>query len=243
VVGEEIPLGFGLLDCHVALPDEFLFVEVVDVLACFDFLVHLRLGELGRVDLVMTQASVANDVHYDVFVEFGSVLHGGLESLLDFDGLLRVNVDNGGVDALRQGGRVVAVSVFGGLGGEAYLVVHDDVDGAAGRVVLEVAHLEDFLVDALAAERGVAVDDDGEVFVAHGHFEVLVDDIHLLACADEALDHRVDGVQMAWVRQAHHCQVALGSAADSAEPLVLLDVSGFTLVVKFILDVFTCELP
>jgi len=47
-----------------------------------------------------------------------------------------------------------------GIGGEADLVVDDDVDGAVSRVVGQVGQVERLEDDALAAERGVAVQED-----------------------------------------------------------------------------------
>ena len=53
-----------------------------------------------------------------------------------------------------------------GRRGEADLVVDDDVERAAGGVAVELAQVERLLHDALAGERGVAVDQQRHACVA-----------------------------------------------------------------------------
>ena len=53
-----------------------------------------------------------------------------------------------------------------GRGGEADLVVDDDVDGAAGAIAFELRKIERFRHHALAGERGVAVDEHGQHLAA-----------------------------------------------------------------------------
>jgi len=52
------------------------------------------------------------------------------------------------------------MAVVGGVGGEADLVVDHDVDGPAGGEVGQVTHLHQLLVDALALEGRIPVQQD-----------------------------------------------------------------------------------
>src|SRR5208337_1691566 len=73
---------------------------------------------------------------------------------------------------------------------EAYLVVDHHVDRAARAVSFELRHVEYLGDDALAGERGVAVDQDGKDLlparVAH----------EVLEAAGSTLDNGTDGLEM-----------------------------------------------
>jgi hypothetical protein len=92
-------------------------------------------------------------------------------------------------------------------GGEAHLVVDDDVHGAAGAVAAQLRHLQRLADDALAGEGRVAVQQDrqdGEARLA------LVDDV--LLGAHDALEHRVDGLEVRGVGlQLHGDRLPPGS--------------------------------
>jgi hypothetical protein len=75
-------------------------------------------------------------------------------------------------------------------GGEADLVVDDDVHRAAGGIATGLRQGQGFLVDALAAEGGIAVDQHRQHLLALG----VATAVH--AGAHRALDHRVDDLQV-----------------------------------------------
>lgn len=107
-------------------------------------------------------------------------------------------------------------------GGEADLVVDDDVQGAAGAVAPQLGHVERLRHDTLAGEGRVAVEldgEDGEVRAA------LADDV--LLGAGDALDDRVDGLQVRGVggeRDLDLLTVQAGEGALGAQ--VVLHVAG-----------------
>ena len=148
----------GLLERDVAPLDERLDVQLAHAAVLGDRLVHQRLRVARVVALVVTVAAVAQHVDDDVLVEALAVLerqpgdaHAGL-------GVVAVDVED---RRLHRLGHVAAVERRAGELGrrrEPDLVVDDQVDRAADAVAADVAHRQRLGDDALAGERGVAVD-------------------------------------------------------------------------------------
>ena len=141
----------------------------------------------------MAVAAVAHEVDDGVLLEALAEadgeprgLHGGL-------GVVAVHVEDGGQDDLGDVARVAREAVRPGRRGEPDLVVDDDVDGAADVVAGQLGEAERLRDDALAVERRVAVQEDGDDALA------LAVAIVVLFGADDALDHRVDGFEVARV--------------------------------------------
>ena len=112
-------------------------------------------------------------------------------------GVLAVDVEDRHLDHLGDVGAIPGRSALAGRGGEADLVVHHDVDRAAGLVPGELREVERLGDQPLAGERGVAVDQDRQAQPA-----VLVLEPPLLG-PHPPLDHRVDRLEVAGVgRQA-----------------------------------------
>jgi len=104
-------------------------------------------------------------------------------------------VEDRGLDHLCHIGGVKRGAGFRWEGGEADLVIDDDVDGTAGVVTGKLRHIEDLRYDALAGERGVAMEEEREDLVA---VVAVIEDA--LACAGHALDDGVDGLEVAGIR-------------------------------------------
>ena len=113
--------------------------------------------------------------------------------------------DVGGVDARARGG-------WGG--GEAHLVVDDDVHGATGPVAAQLRELEGLGDDTLTGECGVAVHQDGQ----HGETGLTKAEQVLLG-AGKPLENGADCLEVAGVRYERHidgrsvrrCERALGA--------------------------------
>ena len=149
----------GLGDGDVAPPDQRLGVELADAAVFLDQLVEQRLGEAGIVLLVVAVAPVADQVDDDVLVERlaegeGQPAHpdAGL-------GIVAVDVEDRGLDHLGHVGGVDRRPGRVRVGGEAQLVVDDQVHGAAGLVAGQGRHVEGLGHHALAGERRVPVDE------------------------------------------------------------------------------------
>ncbi|MGC4031228.1 MAG: hypothetical protein QM754_05710 [Tepidisphaeraceae bacterium] len=160
-----------------------------------DGLVHERLGEAGFVLLVVAVTAVAPEVDDDVALELLAELDGHLRHVEDGFGVVAVDVEDRGLDGLGAVGAVGREAGVFGDGGEADLVVDDQVDRAAGLVAGQLREVQGFGDDALAAEGGVAVQADRDELGA-----VRVVQPFLLA-ADDALLDRVDQFQVRRVGQ------------------------------------------
>ncbi len=109
-------------------------------------------------------------------------------------GVVAVHVENRGLNHLGDVGRIGRESALPREGGEADLVVDDHVDRAAGAVIGQFGKAQGFVDDALAAEGGVAVDQDGDDAGAGGVVAAII-----LLGADDADDDGIDQLQMAGV--------------------------------------------
>ncbi|KAI3492962.1 hypothetical protein L1887_42337 [Cichorium endivia] len=151
-------LDVGL--CEAALLDEAGGVLCEGGVLLCDGGVHAWLGEGGLVGLVVTVSAVADEVDDDVLLEGGAPVCGELGDEGDGLDVVAVDVEDGGVDGF---GNVRGVGGGAGearVGGEADLVVDDDVDGAAGGVVREVVHAHGLVHDTLTGKGGVAVHEE-----------------------------------------------------------------------------------
>ena len=181
--------------------------------------VHDGLGHRRVVALVVTATAVAHHVDDDVLVEGVAVLEGQVCAADDGLGVVCVHVQDRDLQALGEVGRVSGRAALRRAGREADLVVDDDVDRAAGLVALQLGEVEGLLDDALADERRVAVDQDGD------DRQVRVAQVLLLG-AHDAFQDAVSGLQVRGVG-AH---VDLGGQAvvegvDTPRAQVVLDVA------------------
>ena len=214
----------GLVRGDVATADERLGVKVAHGPLGLDEVVHARLGHRGVVALVVAAAAVADHVDDHVSAKLLAVLEGepgGAHARL---GVVAVHVEDRDLVALGDVSAVPRGSAVLRPGGESDLVVDDDVDGAAGLVAAQLRHVERLLDDALARERGVAVDQDRQDGVAVRR-RVGAQGVEL--GADDAEQHRVDGLEVRRVGG----QVDLGRLAaigreDALCSQVVLDVAG-----------------
>jgi hypothetical protein len=116
-----------------------------------------------------------------------------LGDLADGLGIFAVHVEDGDFEHPRDVGGVAGRASVRRKGGEADLVVDDDVDGAARLVTLETSEVERFCHDALPHERSIAVDEQ-----RHDPAAVAVAAAVLLG-ANTPLDHRVHPLEVARV--------------------------------------------
>ena len=182
-------VGLGLGDR--ALGDQLAGQDGGDLRVGGDFPVEERLGEGGLVGLVVAVFAIAIHVDHDVAGPLGAEREGELRDHADGLGVVTVDVKNRGLDHLRDVGAVARGAGVAGLGGEADLVIDDEVEGAAGLVAGELGELERLGDDALTGERRVAVDEEREdaIAVFHGAADAL-------AGAGFALDDGIDDFEV-----------------------------------------------
>ena len=201
----------GLVEGELAPLDQRLGEQLAHRAPLVDLGVHQRLGVAGVVALVVAVAPVADQVDDHVLVEPLPVgvgqpghPHAGL-------GVVAVDVEDRRLDDLGHVGRVEARPGGLGRGGEPDLVVDHDVDGAADPVALDVAHVERLGHHALAGEGGVAVHEDGQHRVGLGVVDLVLVGPH------HALDHRVDGLEVAGVGGQLDLDAVAGPALELAD--------------------------
>ena len=123
-----------------------------------DPLDHQRLRVRGVVLLVVPEAAVADEIDDEVVAELRSVGEREPDRGERRLGIVRVDVDDRHVEALREVARVAGGAALGGIGRVPDLVVRDQVQGAARCVPLERLQVERLGDDTLAGERGISVD-------------------------------------------------------------------------------------
>ena len=175
---------------HLALRHQFLVVDLARVGVFGDFLVEQRLRETGLVAFVVAVLAVAQKVNEDIAAVLLAVFHRKTHGVHAGFHVVTVDVQNGSQNGL---GHVRAVGGRAGVqvvGGEAHLVVDDQVDGAAGGVAVQAFHLQDLVHNALTGHRGVAVDEDGQ------HLTAVHAVVRVSLGAGNALHHRIYRLQV-----------------------------------------------
>ena len=186
-----------------------------------DLLVHHGLGHGGLVRLVVAQAAVADHIDDHVLAELVAEIerHAGDED--HRLGVVAIDVEDRGLNHL---GHVGAIGRRAGIqrvaGGEADLVVDDDVHSPAGGVAAHLGQVEGLHDHALAGHRGVAVDDDGQDLLA-GAVAAAV-----LAGPHRALDDRAYDLQVGGVEAQGQVDQAPGGVHVRGEAQVVFDVAG-----------------
>ncbi len=117
----------GLLDGDVAAADERLGVDLAHRALALDQRVHQRLGHRRVVALVVAATAVADHVDDDVLLELLPEVERQLGHPGAGLGVVAVHVEDRRLDHLADVGAVERRAAGRGRGGEADLVVHDDV--------------------------------------------------------------------------------------------------------------------
>ena len=154
--------------------------------------VEIRLGERRLVAFVVAVAAVAIHVDDDVAAELLAEIERQLGDEHDRERVVAVHVEDRRLDHLRDVGGIHRRARVGRQGGEADLVVHDDVDGAAGAIARELRHVQRLSNDPLPGEGGVAVDQQRQDFAPM--FGVAAD---ALPRARRPFHDRIDRLEMA----------------------------------------------
>ena len=206
----------------VAHLEEALHVHLAHRRLAVDGLVHERLGVARLVALVVAVAAVAVHVDDDVHAEALPPLGGEVGGLGHGLRVLPVDVEDGDLEHPRDVGGVAGGAAVLGVGGEADLVVDDDVDRAARGVAGQPGEVQRLGDDALAHEGGVAVDEQRQDPPARGGIVAHA----VLLGAGAALDDGVDELEVAGVerhRQVH--ALARRGSAVARVPEVVLHVA------------------
>ena len=195
-----------------------------------DALVQARLGVGGVVPLVVPLAPIPDQVHHDVVVEFRPVRHRQAHRGEAGGGIVGVHAQDRDVVALRQIRSVAGGASLLRVGGEADLVVDDQMDHPARRVSRQPGEVDGLRHHTLGSEGGIAVDKEGH---HRGRvLPVILPGTRELARPGQPRHHRVDELQVARVggqRDPHRASVAQDVVAGGA--VMVLHVPDPALVV------------
>jgi hypothetical protein len=194
-------------------------VEFRDARMGGDLLVQHRLGEGRLVGLVVAVATVADDIQHGVGAELLAVLERDLGREHDGVRVVAVGVEDRRLGELGDFGAMTAGTGLVGVGGEADLVVRDDVQRAAHLIALEAGEVEGLHDHALTGERGVAVQQDGEDLGAVGA-ALEVDER-----AGAAEDDGIDGFEVAGIEGEGDADLLAFDDAGAGVAEVILHVA------------------
>lgn len=183
----------GLLHGDVATADQRFGVGLTDRTLGVDDVVHLRLGHRGVVALVVPAAAVADEVDDDVLAELLAEVDRETRDPVASLRVVTVDVEDRRADELRDVGGVLGGAAVLRRRGEADLVVHHDVDGAADAVTTQTRQVQRLGDHALTGERGVTVQHQRHHREAVGAV-ALVEQV--LLGADQTLQHGVDRLEV-----------------------------------------------
>ena len=189
------PIGLGLVDLafgHHAFGDQTLGVDLKRGGMRRDPLVHHRLGEHRLVAFVVAMPAVAEHVDDDGLVEFLPEFDRDLGREHHGFRVVAVDMEDRRVDHLRHIGRIRRGPRVARIGGEADLVVDDEVQRTAGAVAFQVGKAEAFRHHALAGKRRVTMHQQRQHRNAHVRRIAML----VLLGAHLAEHHRIDDLQM-----------------------------------------------
>ena len=120
--------------------------------------IHERLSDQRLVLFVVSEFTKAHQINHHIFVELHTVIQRDLGNQQCRLGIIRIDMKNRRIHHLCH---IAAISAGAGVarirGGEADLVVDDDMHRAASVIAARLRHAQRFHHHPLAGERGIAV--------------------------------------------------------------------------------------
>jgi hypothetical protein len=187
----------GLLQRDVAAADQGFGVALAGPALGVDDVVHVGVRHRGVVALVVPAPPVAQHVDDDVLLELLPEVHRQPGHPIARLGIVAVDVEDRCPNHFRDVGAVLAGPGVLRRGGEADLVVDDDVDRAADAVTGQVRQVQRLGDHSLAGEGGVTVQhqwNHGEGLFGFAVAGPVVQQV--LLGPNQTLEHRVHRFQV-----------------------------------------------
>ena len=159
---------------------------------------HVRLRKSRLVRLIMPVASVTDDVDDHITAKGLPEIERQLRGVDHLHRAITVHMNDGGLDHFGHVRAVVRTPRILGLRCEADLVVRDDVNRAASLIAGQLREVQDLSHQSLTSESRITMQKQGNDLLA-----VLCVPKRTLTRTCHALDHRIHGFQMAWIRCQH----------------------------------------
>ncbi len=204
-----VDLGAG----EKTLLDETLGIDLNHARMLADAAIHQGLGEGRLVSLVMAVTTVAEHVDDHGLAVTLAKLDGDLGHMHHGLGVVAVHVEDRGIDHLGHVGGVRRGTGKAGRGGEADLIIDNEVQRAADAVPAQARQAEAFGDHALSGEGRIAVQEERQ------HLFALLVVALVLLCPDLAEHDGIDDLEMGGIggqRQVHAIlvELAIGGGAE-----------------------------
>ena len=168
----------------------------------------------------MAELAITHQVDHDVLAELGAEIDRQLHRVNNRFRVIAVYVQDrrfdhlGHVGAVGRGARILRIG-----GGEADLVVDDNVHAAAGAITARLRHVQPFHHHALTGKRRITVHEDGQYLRAVGIAAALLPGARGAGC------HRVDDFEVRGVERQRQMHRPAGGADIARKAVVILDVA------------------
>ena len=196
-----------------------------------DLFVHQRLGDGGGVLLVVAQFAETNNVHHHVVMELLAIVERQTGRKGHALRIVAIHMQDGRLDhfrhigAIQRGTRIARIG-----GGEADLIVDDNMHRAARGVAAGLRQRQGFHHHALPRKRGIAMHQHRQ----HRFAERVAAPIQ--PRPGGAFDHRIDDFQMRRVERQAQMHRAAGRGHIAGKALVILHVTGRQVICMFALE-------
>ncbi len=211
---------FGHAGFDLSLFEQFFQIYFTGIGVFFDGFVQQRLCKSGLICLVVTVATVAEQVDKHIPVEGLPEFHGHFDGKDDGFYIISIDVKNGGLRYLGDVGTVGTGTGVDIVGRKSYLVVDDNVNGTPCFVAIQQGHLYHFVDYTLSGDGGISMNQDGgKAFEIAFVFAVYFG-------PGRSLDDRIDSLKVRGVghqAEVYFALVAGGDVRRKAE--VIFDVS------------------
>ena len=191
----------------------------------------LRLRVRRLVGLIVPPAAVANEVDEEILLEARPIVEREPDDRDARLGVVRVHVDDRHLEALREVARIVRRAPIARIGREADLIVHDDVQRAAGPVSAEVREIECLGDHPFTGEGRVPVHEHRE----HPRFIAAAGGA--LQRARRPLEHGIHELEMTRIRHERDRHIAARRRAHGVRAEVVLHVAGVARRLRAVLPV------
>src|SRR6266436_1125932 len=191
-----------------------------------DDLVHLWLREYRFVALVVSPAAITYQVDKDIFMKLVAVgmshTHRHQRSIW----IIGIHMDNGDFKTFRQVARKVRGAIIPWLGRKAKLVVHNDMDGPAYRVALQVPQVQGLSDYPLAREGCISMNKQRQRVI-----HILLRASGVISCflrgSCHTFNHGVHELQVAGIGRKRDLQLYCSSLSqDMFGAQVIFDIAG-----------------
>ena len=172
------------------------------------------------VTFIVAVPPVAEHVDHYVALEGLAIIIGHLRHANAGLGIVAVHVEDGSLHHASDVGGIGRGARFIGIGGEADLVVDDQMNGATGSITFQLREIQRLRYHALSGERGVAVNQNRNHALASSIAQPVLLGPH------QTFHYRVHGFQMAGIEcHRHHDFAPRGRLPHAARAQVILHVT------------------